>query len=109
MNKRHIIKQVIIKLGMIFIQLHLWLWSVICKITNDKYYKNDYKKVTRINFLVEAKHKKPLIPWKGLRYASVLIMLGIITLALIGYMKSKEKLRLHNEQLIQQEKHTKSD
>ncbi len=72
-------------------------------------HKNDYKKVTRINYLVEAKHKKPLIPWKGLRYASVLLMLGVITLALIGYMKSKEKLRLHNEQLIQQEKHTKSD
>jgi hypothetical protein len=72
-------------------------------------HKHDYKKTTRINYLVEAKHKKPLIPWKGLRYASVLIMLTLIAIALVGYLKNQEKLRLHNEQLIQQEKHTKSD
>lgn len=72
-------------------------------------HKNDYKKTTRINYLVEAQHKKPLIPWRGLRYASVIVMLGLITLALIGYIKNQEKLHLHNEQLIQQEKHTKSD
>lgn len=72
-------------------------------------HKSDYNKVTRINYLVEAKHKKPLIPWKTVRYSFVLIMITLITLAVIGYSKNQERLRLHNEQLIQNEKHTKSE
>ena len=60
-------------------------------------HKSDYKKVTHINYMVEATHKKPLIPWKGLRYGVVIFMAILITLAAVGYCKQKETLRLYNE------------
>jgi hypothetical protein len=62
-------------------------------------HKSDYKKVTHINYMVEAQHKKPIIPWKGLRYGIVIGMITLITLAAVGYCKQKETLRLHNEKL----------
>jgi len=60
-------------------------------------HKNDYKKTVRINFMVEAKHKKPLIPFKAFRYFFLLIMAGIVTLAIIGYCKRQEILTSHND------------
>jgi hypothetical protein len=51
-------------------------------------HKNDYKKTAKINFIVEAKHKKPLIPFKILRYLILIIGLFMLTLAIVGYCKS---------------------
>lgn len=62
-------------------------------------HKSDYKKVTNINYLVEASHKKPLIPWSGLRYGLVSSMVIMIILASVGYCKQQDKLRLHNQKL----------
>jgi hypothetical protein len=60
-------------------------------------HKNDFKKVEKINYQVEGKHKKPLIPWKGLRYFLLLFSLTVLTLAIIGYCKQQEKLRSFEE------------
>lgn len=60
-------------------------------------HKRDYKKTVRINFMVEAKHKKPLIPGKVFRYLFLLIMATIMTLAIIGFYKQQEVLASHNE------------
>jgi hypothetical protein len=59
-------------------------------------HKNDFKKVEQINYHVESKHKKPLIPTKGLRYTVVILGMGMLLLAIIGYCKQQEKLRLYN-------------
>jgi len=58
-------------------------------------HKKNYKKTEKINFLIEAKHKKPLIPFKILRYFVLFFGLSILTLATIGYCKSKEKIKLN--------------
>ena len=60
-------------------------------------HKNDYKVTERLNYLVEAKHKKPLIPFKAMRYSLILISGILLTLALIGYCKQQNTLALHNE------------
>ena len=69
-------------------------------------HKNDFKRTDKINFKVEGIHKKPLIPFKGFRYFIVLLGLGLITLAIIGYCKQQEKLASYNEDvtLIKNEK-----
>ena len=59
-------------------------------------HKNDYKKTIRMNFMVEAEHKKPLIPFKAFRYFLILFSMLALTLAIIGYCKQKEKLSSHN-------------
>ncbi len=52
-------------------------------------HQNDYKKVQKINYAVEAKHKKPLIPGKVFRY-SLLIFSGVVMLlAILGYCNRK--------------------
>lgn len=61
-------------------------------------HKNDFKKAQTINFSVESKHKKPLIPFKGLRYTVLIIGMGALLLAVLGYCKQQEKLREINEQ-----------
>jgi hypothetical protein len=59
-------------------------------------HKNDYKKTIRMNFMVEAEHKKPLIPFKAFRYFLILFSAFVLTLAMIGYCKQQEKLASHN-------------
>ncbi len=56
-------------------------------------HKNDYQKVEKINFLVEADHKKPFIPFKIFRYSVLLISAIAMTLAIIGYCKHQKKLQ----------------
>lgn len=58
-------------------------------------HKNDYKRTVRINYLVEAKHKKPLIPFKLLRYGLIMFSGFLITLALIGYCKRQNTIASH--------------
>jgi len=55
-------------------------------------HKNDFKKAEKINYLVEAKHKKPFIPFKILRYTVMLISAGILTIAVLGYCNSRKIL-----------------
>ena len=63
-------------------------------------HKRDFRLTDKINFRVEGKHKKPLIPYKGFRYFVILLGLGILTLAIIGYCKQQEKLASYNEEGI---------
>lgn len=66
-------------------------------------HKTDYNKAQKINFAVEAKHKKFLIPGKLFRWFVVLFGITMITLAVIGYIKNpnkennKNNLELNNE------------
>ena len=55
-------------------------------------HKNDFKKAEKINYLVEAKHKKPFIPFKILRYTIMIISAGILTIAILGYCNSRKIL-----------------
>lgn len=66
----------------------IWLFAI---------HNKDYKKVERINFMVEGKHKKPLIPFKILRSSLILFSAIVMTLAIIGYCKAQEKLNSHNQ------------
>lgn len=61
-------------------------------------HKNDFKKAQQINYDVEAKHKKPFIPFKILRYTVLVFGLGVILLAILGYCNQQDKLRRINEQ-----------
>lgn len=60
-------------------------------------HKNDFKKAEKINYHVEGKHKKPIIPWKGLRYFILIFSFTVLTLSIIGYCKQQEKLRSFDE------------
>ena len=69
---------------------------------NKPYYlfgihKNDYKRVEKLNYLVEAKHKKPFIPFKALRYVVMVVSFGLLTLAILGYCARQKKLNSINE------------
>jgi hypothetical protein len=59
-------------------------------------HKNDYKKTQVLNFEVEASHKKPFIPFSGLRYGLILFSMTVLILAVMGYCKSQEKLASYN-------------
>jgi len=61
-------------------------------------HKTDYKKAQDINFFVEGKHKKPIIPFKVLRYSVLFVGFGLLTLAIVGYCKAQKKLEITNEQ-----------
>lgn len=52
----------------------------------------DFKKAQRINYAVEAKHKKPFIPFGFLRWTVISIAAFVMTLAIIGYCKQQRKL-----------------
>lgn len=60
-------------------------------------HKRDFKQSESINYLVEAKHKKPLIPYIGFRYFVVLFGMILLILAIVGYCKQQEKLRSYDE------------
>ena len=60
-------------------------------------HKNDFKKAEKINFRVEGMHKKPLIPFKALRYGLILFSATVMTLAIMGYCESRKKLQSVNE------------
>lgn len=60
-------------------------------------HKNDYKRTVKLNYIVEAKHKKPLIPFLGFRVFLLLFSAAALTLAIMGYCKQQETLASHNE------------
>lgn len=62
------------------------------RITLFGIHKTDYKKVEKINYMVEAKHKKKLISFAWLRYTILIFSAIVMTLALVGYCKAQSKL-----------------
>lgn len=60
-------------------------------------HKRDYKKTVKINYVVEAKHKKPLIPFKAFRWFLILFSAVAMSIAILGYCKQQETLRSYNE------------
>ncbi|MDG1332901.1 MAG: hypothetical protein P8P74_11275 [Crocinitomicaceae bacterium] len=60
-------------------------------------HKNHYKVTEKLNYKVEAQHRKPFIPYAGFRWF-LLIASGIVmTIAILGYCKAQDKLSSHNE------------
>lgn len=49
----------------------------------------DLKEVKQYNYLVSAKHRKPIIPSKIGRWALYIFTLVLLTFIVIGYLKSK--------------------
>ncbi len=62
-------------------------------------HKNDYKKVTQINFLTEAQFRTPMIPTKGLRYGLIIVTLTLIVISIIGFCKNQRLLDEANRNL----------
>jgi len=60
-------------------------------------HKNDFKKTSKINLLVEAKHKKPLIPSAIFRYTLMIISFGALTLAIVGFCKNQNNTSSVND------------
>jgi hypothetical protein len=55
-------------------------------------HKSDFKKVEQINYDTEAKHKKPIIPFKALRWSLLMFSFFVLVLATVGYCKAQNKL-----------------
>lgn len=51
--------------------------------------ERDFSKAQNANFMVSAKTRSFLIPNRILRYTLLLFIFGIITLAIIGYLKAR--------------------
>lgn len=60
-------------------------------------HKRDFKVAQTINFSVEGKHKRPLIPMKSLRYSVVIFGMFMLLLAVIGYCKQQEELASYDK------------
>ena len=56
-----------------------------------------YKKTMKMNFKVEQKHKKPIIPFRILRWSVVIFGMGIILLSILSYCKHMEHLQKQTE------------
>ena len=59
-------------------------------------HKNDFKLTEKINYRVEAKHKKPFIPVKLIRYPIMILSAIMLTLAIMGYCAQQKTLRSYN-------------
>ena len=62
-------------------------------------HKRHYKRTMQMNFKVESEHKKPLIPFRLLRWTVLLFGLGILLLAILSYCKHMNHLNQQTEQL----------
>ena len=62
-------------------------------------HKKFYKQTMRLNFKVEGKHKKPLIPFFTLRWFVLLFGLSILLLSILSYYKHMEHLNKKTEQI----------
>lgn len=60
-------------------------------------HKTDFNRVQKINFAVEGRHKKPIIPFKGLRYGILLVGSFLLILATVSYCKAQNKLQEVNK------------
>lgn len=50
----------------------------------------DFKKAEKFNYIVEGQHKKPLIPFKGLRWGLIVFSGIVMTIALLGYCNAQK-------------------
>lgn len=57
----------------------------------------DFDRAQVLNFEVEAKHKKPFIPFGVLRWSLIIFSVSVVTLAIVGYMKAQEHLKQQTE------------
>lgn len=55
-------------------------------------HKNDFKVTEKINFAVEAKHRKPFIPFAGFRWFLLFFSTVVMLLAILGYCRAQKKL-----------------
>lgn len=62
-------------------------------------HKKFYKQTMRMNFKVEGKHKKPLIPFFTVRWFVLLFGLSILLLSILSYYKHMEHLNEKTEQI----------
>ncbi len=69
-------------------------------------HKNDYKKTQQINFDVEAKHKKPFIPFRFLRWFLLIFSAIVMTITILGYCNQQKKLQQVNMNLIEKSETT---
>ena len=60
-------------------------------------HQKNYKKTMKMNYEVEKKHKKPIIPFRFLRWAVVLFGMGILFLSIVSYYKHMEHLKEQTE------------
>ena len=73
--------------------------------TDEKQYyliaihKKNFNQTQRINFKTEAKFKKPLINHKFIRYFFVIFMVGLVTLAAVGYCENQKILEKATEEI----------
>lgn len=56
-------------------------------------HSQDFKRVEKINYLVEARHKKPLVQMAFFRWALVIFGLSAITLAIVGFCSAPQKIK----------------
>ncbi len=60
-------------------------------------HQKNYKKSMKLNFEVEKKQKKPLIPFKILRWSVVIFGIAILLLSILSYCKHMEHLKQQTE------------
>jgi len=60
-------------------------------------HQKNYKKSMKLNFEVEKKHKKPLIPFKILRWSVIIFGIAILLLSILSYCKHMEHLKQQTE------------
>lgn len=65
--------------------------------------KKHFNKTQKINFQTEGKHKKFIIPHGLFRNLFVFIVMAIITLASVGYCKSRQKLEEETRRVVLQQ------
>lgn len=61
--------------------------------------KTDYQKAMKVNYLVSAKYRNPIINNKFLRIMLITLTASLVTLGIIGYVKNMQKLNERTEQL----------
>ncbi len=60
-------------------------------------HNRDFKKAQQLNYKVEGLHKKPLIPFKILRWTLIVFATLIMALTMIGYFKAQKTLEEANK------------
>ncbi len=65
--------------------------------------KKHFNKTQKINFQTEGKHKKFIIPHGFFRNLFVFLVMAIITLASVGYCKSRQKLEEESRRVVLQQ------
>jgi len=61
--------------------------------------KIHFKKAQKANFMASAKHRKPIIKYRFLRYGLLAVFFSLLTIAIVGYVKNQQKLKERTEQL----------